>query len=499
LLGSLFVGNSAAPERLWQFDYKFRGGITGEHQMKKLWILFIGVILTSFAVLLWLGAEIYREAPPIPSAVVLTDGRILIAPGEISDGQNVWQAMGGMQVGSVWGHGSYVAPDWSADYLHRESVFILNEWSNAEFGKTYDASGSEQQAVLRQRLQDLMRKNTYDATTGTITLDPIRARAFEENLKYYSGIFSAGNAAFAIQRGAQPDAVKLRQLTAFFFWTSWASATNRPNKEISYTSNFPSEPLVGNVPTSSTIVWTGVSVIALIAGIGGLIWYNAGLRKEASTDDAPHSDPFIGMTMYPSQKATVKYFLIVSLLFLLQIIMGVITAHYGVEGHGFYGIPLADYLPYVVTRTWHTQLGIFWIATAWLAAGLFVGPIICGYEPKFQKLGVDALFAALLIVVLGSMGGQWMSVMHKLGNGDLWFWFGHQGYEYVDLGRVWQAALFVGLSALAVSYRPNGNAGPETEGNPKITACTVSDFNNGHRALLRTGSLLGHADEHFGC
>jgi nitric oxide reductase subunit B len=125
-------------------------------------------------------------------------------------------------------------------------------------------------------------------------------------------------------------------------------------------------------------------------------------------------------------------------------VMGIITAHYGVEGGGFYGIPLADYLPYVVTRTWHTQLGIFWIATAWLAAGLFIAPFICGFEPKRQKLGVDLLFGALLVVVLGSMAGQWMSVMHLM-PGDLWFWFGHQGYEYVDLGRVWQAALFVGL------------------------------------------------------
>ena len=124
--------------------------------------------------------------------------------------------------------------------------------------------------------------------------------------------------------------------------------------------------------------------------------------------------------------------------------MGIITAHYGVEGGAFYGIPLADYLPYVVSRTWHTQLGIFWIATAWLASGLFIGPIICGFEPKMQKLGVDVLFGALLIVVLGSMAGQWMSVMHLL-PGNLWFWFGHQGYEYVDLGRVWQAALFIGL------------------------------------------------------
>ena len=412
--------------------------------MKRLWLLFIAVIIGSFAVLLWLGTEIFRQAPPIPTQVVTTDGKVVIADGDVSNGQNVWQALGGMQVGSIWGHGSYVAPDWTADYLHREATFILDDWAKTQGGRDYAALDAEQQAVLRQRLQTLLRTNTYNPQTNSITLDPVRARAFEENLKHYADIFANGNAAFAIQKNAQSDPAKLRRMTSFFFWTAWASATNRPGQTISYTSNFPSEPLVGNVPTSSTIVWTGVSVIALIAGIGGIVWYYAGLRKEASTDEAPHQDPLIGMTLAPSQKATVKYFLIVSLLFLLQIIMGVITAHYGVEGHGFYGIPLADYLPYAVTRTWHTQLGIFWIATAWLAAGLFIGPIICGYEPKHQKLGVDALFGALLVVVLGSMAGQWASVMHKL-NGDMWFWFGHQGYEYVDLGRVWQAALFVGL------------------------------------------------------
>jgi nitric oxide reductase subunit B len=192
-------------------------------------------------------------------------------------------------------------------------------------------------------------------------------------------------------------------------------------------------------------VWTGVSVIMLIASIGAMVWFYAGWRKPMDDHGAPDLDPLIGQTLTPSQKATVKYFFVVSLLFLLQIVMGIITAHYGVEGGGLYGIPLADYLPYVVSRTWHTQLGIFWIATAWLAAGLYIAPYICGYEPKMQKLGVDVLFGALLVVVLGSMAGEWMSVMHKLGNGDLWFWFGHQGYEYVDLGRVWQAALLVGL------------------------------------------------------
>jgi nitric oxide reductase subunit B len=183
----------------------------------------------------------------------------------------------------------------------------------------------------------------------------------------------------------------------------------------------------------------------LIASIGAMVWFYAGWHKSAPDSGAPDTDPLIGSTLTPSQRSTVKYFLVVSLLFLLQIAMGIITAHYGVEGGGLYGIPLADYLPYVVTRTWHTQLGIFWIATAWLAAGLFIAPYIAGYEPKYQKLGVDVLFGALLIVVLGSMFGQWASVMHKLGSGDLWFWIGHQGYEYVDLGRIWQIALFVGL------------------------------------------------------
>ncbi len=412
--------------------------------MKKLWLLFGAVFIFSFAILGWVGTEIFRQAPPIPREVVATDGSVLIGPEQISDGQNVWQAMGGMQSGSIWGHGSYVAPDWTADYLHRESVFILNTWSTAGFGKNYDAIDSEQQAVLRQRLQNLMRTNTYDASTDSLTLDPIRAKAFEDNLKHYAEVFTNGNKDYAIQRGAQSDPAKLRQLTSFFFWTAWASAANRPNDTISYTSNFPSEPLVGNVPTASAVVWTGVSVIMLIAGIGAMVWFYAGWHKQADERETPDKDPLIAETLTPSQKATVKYFLVVSLLFLLQIVMGIITAHYGVEGGGLYGIPLSDYLPYVVTRTWHTQLGIFWIATAWLAAGLFIAPYICGYEPKKQKLGVDLLFGALLIVVLGSMAGQWLSVMHML-PGDLWFWFGHQGYEYVDLGRVWQAALFVGL------------------------------------------------------
>jgi nitric oxide reductase subunit B len=66
-------------------------------------------------------------------------------------------------MGSIWGHGSYVTPDWTADYLHRESLLILDDWSKKDFAKAYDQATSEQQAVLRQRLQDVVRRNETQA------------------------------------------------------------------------------------------------------------------------------------------------------------------------------------------------------------------------------------------------------------------------------------------------------------------------------------------------
>ena len=161
--------------------------------MRRLWILMIAVFVFSFAILGWVGTEIFRQAPPIPHEVRTTDGIVLIPAEQIMDGQNVWQAMGGMQVGSIWGHGSYIAPDWTADYLHREALFVLNDWSGGQYGKDGGSLSGEQKAVLLQRLQTLIRTNTYDETTGRLTLDPVLGRAFEDNLKHYSEVFTNGN------------------------------------------------------------------------------------------------------------------------------------------------------------------------------------------------------------------------------------------------------------------------------------------------------------------
>ena len=418
----------------------------------KLWAGLTAVILGSFAILGYFGVELYRKAPPVPVKVVVAEtGQVLFTGEVIKDGQNVWQSLGGQEVGSVWGHGAYVAPDWSADWLHRECVFLLDRWSQQQYGQPYEKIAADKQAGLRQRLTDELRPNTYDPRTGELRISSDRAAAFAAVGAHYASLFGSDpellklRQAYAIPNGSIKDPQRQQAMNAFFFWAAWSCSTNRPDSTVTYTNNWPAESLIDNKPASAIVLWSMVSVIVLLAGVGAMAWYMAVQRHKGEEEHVtPQFNPLAGLTLTPSMRATLKYFWVVALLLVAQIGLGALTAHYGVEGHDFFGIPLAQWLPYSVTRTWHTQLGIFWIATAWLATGLFIAPAVSGHEPRFQRAGVNFLFVCLLIIVAGSMAGQWFGVMQKLGHVSN-FWFGHQGYEYVDLGRFWQLFLFVGL------------------------------------------------------
>ncbi|HEY6035796.1 MAG TPA: cbb3-type cytochrome c oxidase subunit I, partial [Kofleriaceae bacterium] len=416
--------------------------------MKRAWLGFAAVLLISFGVLGFVGSRIYQLAPPIPDRVVASDGSVVFDKGDVAAGQDVWRSFGGMELGSIWGHGAYVAPDWTADWLHRELVGMLDEWAGSEHVGSYAELPPERQAALRERLTEQYRKNTYDPDTRTITVTPERARAIETNIAYYAQLFAGGNDDYALPAHTVTDPARARSLAAYFFWSAWAAGTERPGATITYTSNWPHEPLIANRPTSDSIVWTGVSILMLLAGIGALGFWHAARKQDDPVDALPHTDPMLGTTPTKSQLATVKYFWVVCLLFVLQLLVGIITAHYGVEGSSFYGIPLAKILPYSVVRTWHVQLGIFWIATAWLASGLAIAPSV-GKEPRFQRAGVNVLFVALVVVVLGSMAGELAAINGWLGADGVW-WFGHSGYEYIDLGRFFQIALIIGLALWVV-------------------------------------------------
>ena len=416
---------------------------------KKLWLWLGGIFILSFAILGLIGREIYVKAPPVPTSVVSASGETLFTKADIQTGREVWQTLGGMQLGSVWGHGGYVAPDWGADWLHREATTLLDNWARDEGGDNFAALDLEEQAALTARLKQDLRANRYDEATDTITVSDARAKAMAEVGQHYQTLFSSDpslhalRVQFAIPEKSITDPEYRRQLSAFFFWTAWTSVTERPGEAISYTNNWPHEPLVGNTPTASLGMWSVASFLFLIAGIGWLLWYQA-RRGEEEPATVPARDPFLSMKPTPSMRATTKYFITVIALFLTQVMLGAITAHYAVEGQEFYGYNISEIIPYALTRTWHTQLGIFWIAVAWLATGLYVAPMLSNHEPKYQKLGVNLLFGALLFVVVGSFAGEWLAIQQKLGHAQN-FWFGHMGYEYVDLGRFWAILLFAGL------------------------------------------------------
>ncbi|WP_282072453.1 nitric-oxide reductase large subunit [Polaribacter atrinae] len=413
--------------------------------MKKVWIAFSSVVILSFIALIWVGTEVYQTQPPIPETVIIKEtGEVFLTKADIQIGQNVWESIGGMEVGSIWGHGSYVAPDWSADWIHKEAVFMLNAWAKKDFNSTYENLDVENKAALKARLIKHIKTNRYDAKTGSITISKDRYTAILENYKHYTDIFSNGYEKYAIPKGALVDTEKLAQLNAFLFWTSWAASTNRPDLDYTYTSNWPHEPLIDNTITPDSQIWSGFSIILLLLFIGGLSYYYILNHEKGDAVIHPDKDPLDTLVLTKSQKSVLKYFIVISLLIALQVVLGALTVHYTVEGQAFFGLDLSSVLPYSITRTWHTQLAVFWIAATWLATGLFLAPMISGKEMKYQVFGTNFLFIALIIIVLGSMMGEWLGV-HQFLDLTTNFFFGHQGYEYMDLGRFWQIFLGIGL------------------------------------------------------
>lgn len=421
-------------------------------QYRKLWWLLIAILGFTFGILGYFGTEVYRKAPPIPASFLDESGAVVMTKDSILDGQTAWQSVGGMQLGSIWGHGAYQAPDWTADWLHRELVAWLELAAQEEYGLAYEDLQGRDQAALKHELKLAYRTNTYDADSDSASLSARRVQAIQQTANYYSKLFSdhpdyqGTRESYAMKENTLPSAERRARMAEFFFWTAWAASTERPGSDATYTNNWPHEPLIDNKPTGENIVWSVVSVVLLIAGVGGLVWAWSFLHKHDEEDPAaPARDPISLVNLTPSQRALGKYLFIVVALFVFQVMMGGITAHYTVEGQHFYGIDLSRWFPYSLTRTWHIQSALFWIATGFLAAGLFLAPIINGgKDPKYQKLGVDILFWALIVVVAGSFIGNYLAIAQIMPQG-LNFWLGQQGYEYVDLGRLWQIGKFTGI------------------------------------------------------
>ena len=414
----------------------------------KLRILLLTLLAACFCALLYGGYMISRDKPPIPSLIRTETGETIFTGRDIVAGQNYYFSRGGQHIGTIWGHGSYLAPDWSADYLHRAGLYAAAHYAGLAPGKAAAFTQSDferldpvARAQVAAHVAMEFKTNRYDPATGELILTGNQAGAFRSLTGYYTGLFRAGNSRMGLQPGIVRSDREGFIVTAFFSWLAWAASTNRVGQEITYTSNWPYDRLVGNEPMPDSVIWSIVSVIVLIFAIGILLYaYNRYFKPDdyatALKTELPRPEPT------PSQKATLPFFAVALLLFNAQIVMGSLTAHYTVEGTDFFGLPIARLLPYAVLRTWHLQLAMFWIATCFLGAGLFIAPF-AGREPKHQGKLVMVLFAALVIVVLGALTGNWFAVQGAMG--DSAYNWGHQGYEYIELGRVWQVLLIAGM------------------------------------------------------
>ena len=404
-------------------------------------------MIAGFSVLSLVTVLTYTNAPPIPEQAVDVTGTVVFTGADIQMGQEVFLKYGLMEHGSLWGHGAYLGPDYSAEYLHRLSEITLDTIAAEKYGKLFAQLSPDEQSVASARTMTVLKENRYEPASQTLRLSSGEVAAYRTQLPEWSDYFTRKDAAPGLPANYIQDPGELKALTAYFAWAAWATTANRPGKDYSYTNNWPYEPIAGNRPSTEAYVWSALSLITLLSGLGLILFVVGkfdylGWKGEGAGSHIMHSAP-LALKLTPSQWATGWFFGIVALLFLAQSFLGGVLAHYRVEPGAFYGLDIARWLPYNLARTWHLQLAIFWIATAWVGGGLFLASWVGGEEPKHQKTGVYALLGALVVVVVGSLAGESLGINDKLG--QLWFWFGHQGSEYLDLGRFWQFLLAVGL------------------------------------------------------
>jgi len=403
------------------------------------------------------GFHMSKNLPPYPGEVRTAAGDKLFTKADIMAGQNVYQRYGLMDHGSVWGHGSQRGPEFSATSLHLESEAVREALAGKLYKDSYAGLSEEQRDIVDVRSKKLIRKNRYDASADVLVLTLEQEAALGTVLAHWSRTFQSGDKRYGVLPNTIPTAEERTQLGRFFFWTAWVASTQRPGEAYSYTNNWPPDRDVGNVPSTALYLWTLGGIISLFMVMGLFIfmvhYYNIWYGEPAG---AALSDKFISAPLTLSQFRAAKFFLVVVLLLLLQTIFGGLLAHYTVHPSSFYAPIIAKIIPYSWAKSWHLQLAIFWIATTWIASAIYLAPIIGGKEPKAQGLLTHILLGAVVLVAVGSLAGEVAGIKGMLG--DWWFWLGHQGWEFLELGRLWQILLFGGLIAwLVIVYRAVGH------------------------------------------
>ncbi len=419
-----------------------RTGAAPEDRLSPWWgRALLATFLFGFAVLITLTVKAYTNAPPIPERAVTPAGVTVFTGDDIRNGQAVFLKNGLMDNGTIWGHGAYLGPDFSAQVLHSWALDIAGDLAQKKYGVAYAALTPDDRAGIDALVARRLKTNRYDAGTGTLTLLPGGESTFTREIAHWAAYFQdpAGNGGLRARTITDPR--DLHDLTAFFTWAAWASVATRPGTDHSYTNNFPYDSLAGNKATPNALLWSALSLVALLGSIA-IVLLAFGKFDYLGWQAAPKPRE-TRWQISDAQKATLKYMAIAAVLFLGQTLLGAAVAHYRAEPGDFYGFDLSAIFPSNLMRTWHLQLAIFWIATSYVAGALFVSELVGRQSPRHQALAIHVLFGALVFVVVGSLLGEWASLFGLIPKA--WFWVGDQGWEFLEIGRFWQYLLAAGL------------------------------------------------------
>ncbi len=405
---------------------------------KGLYAAFWFIAIIMVVILIYYSANMVKEVPPIPQKVVSEDGETLYTYDDIIAGKGYFQQFDLMDYGTLLGMGGYLGPDFSTSFFHKraESLYEYYAWEMYDTSKT--ALTPEQLGAIKVRVKNDFREKTH-LTDGTVVYTRGSANAYKANVAYLKDFLVNGNPEYGFPGGViLPE--EAEKIAAFVDWTQLVASSNRTGTDRTWSNDWPPEPLVDQDSNWNNIFWSLVQLLLLwsLTILVFYLLYEHFIKKE---DSAELESPLVVDTLFPSQIKLLKYLPVVSLFFLIQVFLGGYLAHLTtIPGENFI-IP-QKLFPFNVMRALHINIAIIWVTIGWLVGGLFIAPLVAKKDLRIPWL-VDVLWAALLIVGAGGLIGIYLGATGQLR--DVWFWLGNEGREYLNLGRVWDIGLVVGL------------------------------------------------------
>ncbi|MEA5387207.1 nitric-oxide reductase large subunit [Haloarculaceae archaeon H-GB11] len=395
----------------------------------------------------------YEQAPPIPQRVVGPDGQVVATQEDVQAGKVAFQQNGLMNHGSILGNGAYFGDDYTADALQRQTDYMKGYYAEDRYGTAYGELSAEKRGVVDTLVEQDMEDDS--GGEGVVELSAAELYAYEQVKHDYVAKYHEGSLEHGLPAGTIESEEEARQFADFALWTAWFAHADRPGSDHSYTNDWPYVPDAGNTPPASAMTWSVVAMVLLVAGAGLGVWLYHSI--ELPEPDVEHLDvPSPGeFELLPSQRAAVRFLPVAALLFVGQVLLGGLLAHYYIERDAFFGlgellgVNVVSLLPFSIAKTIHLDLGILWIATLWLGAGLFLAPLLTRREPKNQARYVNLLLGALVVVAVGGLAGVWLGAQNVI-DGQLWWLLGNEGLEYLEIGKLWQVGILVGFLGWAV-------------------------------------------------